>query len=375
MLFVILSEILLYICFGLLGGTLILYSLPKALRPDIALPKPLFVAAALASGGLSFAPVLYLVAVLAKDMGLWTAFTGVLFTFEVGKAWWFTVAVALLIAALAHFNPLENDRFLSKLGLFLFVFLIAGYARASHAASLEPVYGFFAHFFHLLAVSAWGGTLLCAAWFTKSDRRWPAFLRWFSPFAAVCVLVALIAGVTTMAIDIANPLDRSPHATLIQYENGLAVNYGQALLIKHLLIIPLLLYAAFNGLYARRLYRKNHERIRPVMWARAESAVLMLIFIVTAFMGQQAPPHDVRQLLRTDGASPLFTAAYGQAPDGRLPLTFAFTPMSALFFGLGGLFLIFLCLARIRRESAGLSLAMAAGFLASAYLGVMAGLQ
>lgn len=376
MIFVSITETILYFCFCLLGGTLIFYSLREDLRPDIKIPKPWLLWASIGAGVLSFAPVLYLIFVLGKDMGYWSSFVGVLFTFQVGKAWLFTVVIAIILLGLIYFNQLEKDAFLAKLGLVLFVILIISYAKAGHAASLQPTWGFIAHFIHLLSVSLWAGCLIVAAWFTQSALKWQNYLRWFTPFAIICVIVVIVAGFFTMMIDIAKPLDYSLASTFHQYKQGLIMNYGQALIIKHLLIIPLILYAFFNGFYTKRLIRAERlDAFRPIKWARVESIIIFFIFMATAFMGQQSPPHDVVQSIRIGDTSPLFAALYSGTVTPELALHFSFTGITLAFFGLALFFLVMIAMFIIKKGSGFFAIIISVGFLISAYLGVMSGLS
>ncbi|MFC4619610.1 copper resistance D family protein [Camelliibacillus cellulosilyticus] len=376
MIIVTVTEIGLYLCFCLLMGSLIFYSLPKEKRPDIAVKKKWLLLSTAGAGVLSLAPVLSVIFELTKSLGFWLSFKGVLFTFQIGKAWLFILVIALLLFGLIYFNQLERDVFLARMGVFLTVLLIGGYAKAGHAASLSPWLGFAAHFFHLLAVAIWGGCLFVAAWFSQGTQRWRVFLSWFTPLAIVSVVVVIIAGLGTMAIDIGKPLDASISATVNQYKQGLASDYGQALLVKHLLILPLICYAFFNGIYSRRLLLgANDSGFNPIKWARVESIVVLAIFIVTAFMGQQTPPHDLKQIILTEGASPLFSKVYQGTVTPDFILHFSLSPVSLLFIVISLLFIVMIGLSVVKRLSSWIALIMTAGFLASAYLCVMASIQ
>jgi len=374
--YVTVTEVLLYFCFALLGGTLTFYSLDEEKRPDVRMKKQWLLYATLAAGVLSFAPILYTIIMLGQDMGYWQALTGVLFTFQIGKAWMVTLVLVILLAGLIYFNDLERDHILSRLGLILFIGILMTYAKAGHAASLSPTWGFTAHFFHLLAVSLWTGGLITAAWFSQSTEHWPNFLRWFTPFSIVCILAALASGFGTMMIDIAKPLDHSLSATAYQYKQGLIMNYGEALIIKHLLLIPLILYAAFNGFYAKhRLRFAKRSPYAFIKWARVESIILFFIFAATAFMGQQKPPHDVAQSILSGETSPLFTALYSGTVKSDTVLHFSMTFMTAIFFLIAVLFLVMTAIVIMKKRSAFIAVVCSVGYLISSYLGVMSGLH
>ncbi|GGH86103.1 putative copper resistance protein D [Pullulanibacillus pueri] len=368
MVIVWITEFLLYICLCLLMGTLIFYSLSVEKRPSFFISKRLLLWATAGTGLLSFAPIVNTIIVMADGIGLWVSFKNVIFVFEVGQAWLFTLAMALLLFGLIYFNTLENDPFLSKIGVVLCILLIAGYARAGHASSLLNYTGFAAHFMHLLAVAVWGGCLLVAAWFTQGlgNTNWLSFLKWYTPLAIVSVIVVIAAGLLTMNIDIAKPLDHSVSSTITQYKQGLFSNYGQALLIKHILVIPLLLYALFNGFLGKRL-----KKYQSIKWARVESIVILFIFAVTAFMGQQPPPHQPEQYINLYGPSPLFTVIYQSKVPSDFSVHFSWTPTSLIFIGFSLLFLIMMASSVIKSSPRLVSLLMALGFLASAYFATM----
>ena len=236
--------------------------------------------------------------------------------------------------------------------------------------------GFLAHFVHILSVSLWAGCLIVAAWFTQSTKNWQNYLRWFTPFAIICVVIVIIAGFGTMMIDIAKPLDHSLSSTFHQYKYGLIMNYGQALIIKHLLIIPLILYATFNGFYTKRLASAaSLEAFQPIKWARIESIIVFFIFIATAFMGQQSPPHDIVQAIKVGDVSPLFSALYSGPISPNMVLNFSLTSISMIFFGLSILFLAIIVFSIVKKGSGFIAVMLSVGFLVSTYFGVMSGLN
>jgi putative copper resistance protein D len=160
---------------------------------------------------------------------------------------------------------------------------------------------------HFLAVSVWIGILFVVSWFSSDEANWKPFLRWFSPVAIIAVLAAIAAGIILMTF------------TTPEYVNAWMLPYGQLLLIKHLLIVPLLLFAYSNGfLYKQKITRS--EGFSPKRWLRAESVIALLVLAVTGMLGQQTPPHVVKETLQTVSPSPLFTWLYkgGFSPDIKL---------------------------------------------------------
>ncbi|WEG11971.1 CopD family protein [Pullulanibacillus sp. KACC 23026] len=368
------TETLTYICFSCLMGSLLFANLSPAQKPDLIYSRRLLLWSTAGIGILSFFPILTVIIELSKDMGFWTSFQSVLFTFQIGQAWTLTLAISILLLFLIYFNPVNEDPILAKLAFLLGILLIGTYVKSGHAASLSPVWGFTAHFFHLLAVSIWGGALLIAAWGTKSDRNWLKFLKWFTPLAMISIVVVIVAGFFTMVIDISPSLNRTIPGALANYKNGLVVNYGQALLIKHLLIIPLILLAFFNGIYSRTQLRAE-KPFTPIRWARLESIVLLVIFAVTAYMGQQNPPHELSQVLHFYGASPLIQKIYGHTITQAFTVHLQFGMISFVFALISVLLLILIGLGILKKLSNAMIVLFLFGYLCSAYFAVSLAIQ
>lgn len=152
--------------------------------------------------------------------------------------------------------------------------------------------GLISYVLHFLAVAVWSGALLAAGWF-KPTHSWSRFLSWFHPAAMLAMLVIVLSGLYLT------------NAVVPEYLNGLALPYGQALLLKHLLLIPLFVFALLNGFLVKRKLQKNPS-FNPKPWAKAESLLILMIYTVTGFMNQQSAPHDVSETLRETPASKLF---------------------------------------------------------------------
>ncbi|MFF2754543.1 copper resistance D family protein [Psychrobacillus sp. NPDC058041] len=221
----------------------------------------------------------------------------VLFTFEVGKAWIFTFIVAtILFIFLLSFKDQTNRKFLI-VGLILTFLLILGLGWASHATSIEHLKGFITHTTHFTAVTVWIGILLMVSWFSKGTSNWLNFLKWFTPVAAVCFGITIISGLVlmTFVVDFAS------------YTDTWMLPYGQLLLIKHLLIIPLLVYATINSIFIKKKLQTDLS-FNPKPWTRVESLVVLLIFSVTAALGHQSPPSE--STFKNEGPSKLFSYFY-----------------------------------------------------------------
>jgi len=184
-----------------------------------------------------------------------------------------------------------------KIALMLTLLLTFWLGYGSHVASLDAFKGLIVHTGHFVAVAVWLGILFVVSWFATDDNHWASFLKWFSPLAITCVVVALIAGITLMSYT-------TPQAT-----NALMLNYGQLMLIKHASILPLLWLAYSNGFVYPRLAREG-KLPSQLKLLRIESIIALFVLGSTAIMGQTAPPHNVLETLRTETPSWLFTTIY-----------------------------------------------------------------
>lgn len=296
MLLISLTEFILYICFSVLIGSLILFMVPENKKPPINVPKGILYISAGLIPIAAFLPVFQTAYLLAGDMDLWLFIKSVVFTFEIGKAWLFITFISvILICVLLAKNLITNKR-LTIWALFLTFLMLLGYGRSSHAATITEWQGFVTHTLHFLAVTVWIGILFVVSWFAKNKNNWISFLKWFTPVAIICLLVTIVAGYFTMEMDIDSYDD--PNASIVQeYQNSLIVNYGQALVLKHIFIISLVLFAFINGVMFRK--KSNQESFNPLKWTRLESVYALIVFGLTAFMGQSWPPHQIYLLINT----------------------------------------------------------------------------
>ncbi len=147
------------------------------------------------------------------------------------------------------------------------------------------------------------------------------------------------------------------------YSSSWVLPYGQLLLLKHLSILPLLLAAAINGLL-------NKKRAYEKAWLKAESMLLFVTLALTAFMSKQAPPHDVNDTFRAEGAAPFIEAFKGPQyiPIDATPV---FTLNGSLLLGIALVFLMLIPLSYKRSLPAGISVLFGICFIAAAYSGLM----
>ncbi|MDQ6418581.1 CopD family protein [Paenibacillus sp. LHD-117] len=353
------SEGLLYICFAILTGALLLRLVPERFKPTVHVPNGLLLACAAAIPVLSFVPIHQLAKLFSEQFELSYSemLRSILIDVNTGKAWIWTVIGSAGLLVLLGVKVFRNDRHMPKIALFVTLLLIVWLGYASHASSLSPTKGWILHTIHFLGFSVWIGILFAAGWFAKDDHNWTAFLKWFSPLAIAAVLVTLAAGFALMTF------------TTPDYVKSWILPYGQALLMKHALILPLLVFAYTNGFLYKRM-ASSDESFRPGAWLKAESAVALLVLAATAVLGQQSPPHDVQETLQSVSPSPFFTTIFQGPYSPDISLTFGLTGSGILLFAAAlvmaaGIVLMY----RAKRPS----YALAMGLLTAvfAYLGAM----
>lgn len=345
--FTAVSDILLYVAFAFAAGGVALKFVPQSQKPDLAEPRILLLMSVIGIAVFSAAPVLELALFLENGEGVAKAFLGTLVEYRIGNGWVITALFSVLLGVTVYYNGSKHMAALYTIGLILTV------GFYSHVSTVNLWGGFASHSLHFLAFSLWGGILLHVAWFAKGTPKWERFLDWFTPFAFLCVGVLLGSGVVIMLffMDLSN------------YADSWALPYGQWLLLKHLSILPLLVAAMVNGLL-------NKRRVYERAWLRAESLLLLFTLAMTALMSKEAPPHNVNETFRSEGAAPLLEGLKGPQ----------YYPIDGIFsVSINGLLLLavsifclgMMVLAFKRNLPSALSVLFGAGFIITAYIGLM----
>jgi putative copper export protein len=353
-----LSEALLYSCFSLLLGSFIIHLVPESNRPDVRIPKGVLLAAVLGIAIFSFLPVLKIILMLYKEVGLAYPIQSVLTNFDVGKSWVYTGVISLLLFIYLLPIKIERRPLFAITGLVFTLVLIGLLSWSSHASSLAKVPGFFVHTTHFLAVCTWVGILMVVCWFSKKPSNWLKFLKWFSPVAIICLLIIAITGISLMTF----------HMELNDYTNISAIPYGQSLLIKHIAIIPLLAFAFINSILVRKRLSLN-PAFNPLPWARLESIIILVIFSITGALGQASPPHDISRMLEYNEASKLFSFFHPGKID--FPLHFSPGILSLALFLVAFIFLVLMIFTFIKKAPKIIALLMSLLFILTGYLGFL----
>ncbi len=281
----VIAEALVYVCLAILMGSFILQAIPDDLKPTIRIPFSVRLGAV---GGIilfSFIPLTSLFVLLLEDYSYFYVLTTILFTFEVGKAWLVTFSLSVLIAIYLFFSRKQASVLYEPLGVGFVLLLIAALSWTSHANAVFGMSGYLTHLSHYLTVVIWVGIVLIVGWFSKDTRNWLAFLDWFHVTAIFCLAIIAITGLSLMGYS----MDYG------DYPASWLIPYGQALLIKHVLMIPLVLYAVVNGVLMKRRIRRN-EHADPRPWTKLESIIIVFIFSATGTLSQQQPLHNLTEL-------------------------------------------------------------------------------
>ncbi|WP_249869576.1 copper resistance D family protein [Oceanobacillus saliphilus] len=321
---VMISQVLLYVCFSILAGSFLLQLIPSTYRPDVKIPTNYLLISAIMVPIFAFVPVLDTTLFIAPRLGFGEAIKTVLLSYTVGNAWNFTVigsVLLVLVIALMRSNEKRTSAFIA---LGLTFGLMLSVAWSSHAGVMEPLMGITGHFIHLAAISVWVGVVLVVGWFATNHHHWLTFLSWFSKVAIGCLVATALSGILLMDILVDG------------YANSWMVSYGQGLLIKHLFLIPLVFYAFLNGIVVKNLLSKDAS-FNPIPWIRLEGIILFVIFTMTAFFTQQSPPHG--NSLTNDDVSPLFRLFHGGIIDSSSTIGFTINIEIVYFFLLSILFL------------------------------------
>ncbi|NQX62398.1 CopD family protein [Paenibacillus qinlingensis] len=353
----VLSEALLYCCYAILTGVSVLALLPDNKKPRYHLSDNNLTWILLGIVLLSLVQVIKIIVFYKGILGYdipYLLFT-VLSDYKIGNAWFATVITAMVMLLFLGLKPNSKAiQYKWKAILILTLILLIAFGYASHSASLYGWIGFAAHATHFISTMVWIGVLFVVGWFTIELKNWSPFLKWFTPLAIGCVCVIIVAGFMLMG-------RLSPY-----YVSSWITSFGQAMLIKHLLIVPIIALAIINTFWLRK------ENSKTLSWMRVESIVIILLLVVTAFMGQQEPPHgDLKTILDDGPPLPWFTyiSGYDVSRGEDMEIILNVVSICLIAAGLiaiiGGLFVAW------RKKRPMWSVAAALFFVICGYLGLM----
>lgn len=350
--FISIAEFCIYLLFSILAGHVALQFVSDENKPKINLSKQTLLLCTLGIYIFSFAPVAQTISYFKDSVGLTLTAFSVITDFQVGRAWIIIGFVSVLFWITLMLN---GSKYLQALWLFLMV-LAVGYS--SHVASLSFWNGLVAHSLHFLLVILWTGILIHVAWFSNEQQKWAKFLHWFTPFAIISILVIILSGVTLM-IYVVEPKD---------YVRSWVLPYGQMLLLKHISVIPVLVFAFINGVLAKKSLALPD--FNPRSWIKAESVIIFIIFYFTSVLGTLSPPHEVEFTVKSEGASKWVEWMFGKEILTTSNIEFA-SNFSTIFLILISFLLLSLILLSFKKEKPMIGVYFGIGFIFAVYFGLM----
>ncbi len=352
--YIYIFETLLYLSFALTGGYILLLFVPDWAKPQIKLPPDLFQYALFGIPLFSLMSIIRTVFIL-RDFAENLSFLQVLFIvlkdYSYGNAWvWNLIICTVMYIVFQLSDPARAGIKWTLAAAWCLSVLAHGWA--SHPAGFSS-WGFLAQSAHVGAVSVWLGILIIVAWFTRGAWNWKAFVRWYTPFAIGCMALVTAAGIAMMFILIDG------------YLNAWGIAYGQALLLKHLIFVPLLLLAFMNG-WLSKITRDGQHTKALRRWLRFETLLALSILIITAYMGIQEPPHEGE--FKEPDPSPLFRLLHGENVQLTLDWQWSALPLGLI---LTGVIALSLTIASYKRENYRLFAALAFIFVSFSFLGLL----
>ncbi|WP_214845583.1 MULTISPECIES: copper resistance D family protein [unclassified Exiguobacterium] len=287
----LIGDTLLYGSLTLLIGYFSIQLIPLSYRPDISFSVRRIRALILLTPLFFSFSVIRIVLYLYEDIGLWMTLQSVLFTFEAGNAWILMTLWSVLLLIFTNRPSLSPGRV--KLSMFFLLLMVGTFAWSGHASSIKGAEGMIIHTAHALAVFIWTGGLLVLGFSSKSDRNLAIILEWFRPLVTLCFLIIVGSGIYLMSVVV----------SVGNYLDSWILPYGQALLWKHVLILPVLVIGFLNGKWSYAHSKQSFEVQRMRM--RVEGLLMFLLFTATAWLGQQEPPHSIKDTLKSSGAGTL----------------------------------------------------------------------
>ncbi len=226
----------------------------------------------------------------------WSTVDSVLQT-HFGKAFLFQLAFAAVVAPVAFIAGHARNAALGAVTLVLALCLLPTLSTAGHARTSGSV-ALIADLIHLAAASTWVGGLAFTilALLLAGDDRWPLASRAvprFSILAVISVATLVTAGVIRGSEELV------PAGTALRdwprsvWEGVWHTTYGQLLLAKIALVLPLLGLGAYNNRFAVPRLRKQIasvvEQRRFLRAAGAELLIMATIVGVTAVLVTEPP--------------------------------------------------------------------------------------
>jgi putative copper export protein len=353
MILVPLMELLSYIAFSFVAGHIV-FRLVRRKEAAVQTPRSDVLAGAASAALVTSGPVINLVSIIGAHDGYGKALLTVLFQTAAGHVWLGIFLLALCVWLLLYVDKLP----FVTLVLFLGMLFLRAYGSHPDAGLIDT----FAHFVHLSAAVFWVGVLAHVCFYTSEHFSWESFLKWFTPFATVLVTAVIGSGIVVMlfAMDIQD------------YGNVLMLTYGQMLLIKHIVFIPVLVFTVINMFLMKHV--RQHPHLQPLNWMRAEAFLLAIVFACSALLGSSPAPADIAEALSNAGAAPIFGSIFQRVTAGSVATWYMSITGIVCFVG-AGLFLVSILYFFKKRARVSFALAAACAASGLLYAAIMTSLR
>ncbi len=283
---------LMLILLGVGGATALAFVLARA---SVAVRRSLWILLAFLASGLTLLSLagIGLQGAQATGLGIDAAvrrsLIGDVLDTRFGHAWLLRAALAVLLASVAVIAARRTERgdaFLAAVACGLGVLIAATPAISGHAR-VEGGVALASDWVHVVAASAWAGGLaflLIALWRVQGKERWQFTARAvprFSALAVVSIVALLAAGVISGFFEVGS------------WRGLWETTYGQLVLVKVALVLPVLALGAFNNRVSvprlRAQIASTLERRRFLVSVAAELALAVVIAGVTAALVAEPP--------------------------------------------------------------------------------------
>ncbi|WP_078391400.1 copper resistance D family protein [Shouchella patagoniensis] len=352
---------LLYTLLALLAGVFVIQLVPKE-RGVSKQPAPLTVMLLILGVPLIFSGYLLRLAVTYASFFSISYADAVLTVMNehiIGVSFLVIIGTSITMTLIYLLMEKKQKALAAGINIVLVLVLIAAVSFSSHSASITGIQGIVSNGIHLFAMSFWIGPLFMVSLYGSSLKDPQKFHQWFSSLAGFCLLLLITSGFIMMG-------EIAP-----EYVNSWMLTYGQLLLIKHILFIPLLIFGFRHllSLSGKGAKLSTEEQQRSF---RIEAIIALLVFSVTAGLTETEPPHNVLRTLQSEPMSPIMDIFLNEALlENQL---IAFSPSIGAIFLLvaAGIFLLVALFCGWWFRKTWYTAASTVLFVGTAYLGVMA---
>ncbi len=347
------TEFITYLLYSVLTGYIILEFIPEDRKPTIKLSNRALYLIILGIIFFSLGSVLNVILYFQNAVDFKLAAYSVFVKTEIGKAWLFLCMFAIVLCLNIY---CEGKKIINLITLLL---MISTIGFAGHISSLDFWTGFVFQSMHFLMVSIWSGILFHIAWLSKDTKNYTTFLRWFTPLAIGCIVIIFISGFILMLKVV----------KLEDYSNAWLLPYGQMLLLKHLSIVPVLVFSFINGFLIKKSLNDSTHIIKN--WLKAESIILTLVFFFTGVMSTKSSPHDIDFTIRTEGPSKWIEKIMGIDISPPIQIYLSYSSEGLILMIMSLFFLVLLVFSFIKKTNTLLPITFALCFVITMYGGLM----